>query len=232
MTVELRRVLPSDHDVDWLVPAGSSLASVRSWVERNGVRSVHEPTSRIITVPGLSHEVEILVDTWGVPHIYAASEEDVFLAQGFNAARDRLFHIDLWRRRGLGLLSEVFGAAHVERDRAARLFLYRGDMRAEWLAYGSDTKAVASAFVAGINAFVTLAHEDDSLLPVEFKELGYLPSYWHASDVARIRSHGLFYNLEEEVARALTLRDFGPEVEDLRRAVSHTPTYPSPRDST
>lgn len=179
---------------------------------------MHEPTDTVITVPGLSDEVEILIDTWGVPHIYAASEGDVFFAQGFNAARDRLFHIDLWRRRGLGLLSEVFGAAHAERDRAARLFLYRGDMRAEWLAYGSDTKEVASAFVAGINAFVTLAHEDDSFLPVEFKELGYLPSYWEASDVARIRSHGLFYNLEDEVARALTLRDFGPEVEDLRRA--------------
>jgi penicillin amidase len=182
------------------------------------VKSVHEPTSRTITVPGLSDEVEILVDTWGVPHIYAASDRDVFFAQGFNAARDRLFHIDLWRRRGLGLLSEVFGAAHVERDRAARLFLYRGDMRAEWLAYGTDTKEVASAFVAGINAFVTLAHEDDAFLPVEFKKLGYLPSHWDPSDVARIRSHGLFYNLEEEVARAQTLRDFGPEVEDLRRA--------------
>lgn len=179
---------------------------------------MHEPTSRTITVPGLSDEVEILVDTWGVPHIYAASDRDVFFAQGFNAARDRLFHIDLWRRRGLGLLSEVFGAAHVQRDRAARLFLYRGDMRAEWLAYGSDTKQVASAFVAGVNAFVTLALEDDSFLPVEFKELGYLPSHWDPSDVARIRNHGLFYNLEEEVARALTLRDFGPEVENLRRA--------------
>ncbi len=178
---------------------------------------MHQPTVRTITVPGLSEAVEILVDLWGVPHIYAASDRDVFFAQGFNAARDRLFHIDLWRRRGLGLLSEVFGAAHAERDRAARLFLYRGDLRAEWLAYGSDTKEVASAFVAGVNAFVTLAREDDSLLPVEFKELGYLPSLWDPSDVARIRSHGLFYNLEEEVARALTLRDFGPEVENLRR---------------
>ncbi len=168
-------------------------------------------------VPGLSDPVEILVDEWGVPHLYASSRDDVFLAQGFNAARDRLFQIDLWRRRGLGRLAEVFGEQHLERDRAARLFLYRGDMRAEWLAYGSDTKRVVSAFVAGVNAFVRLALADRSLLPPEFVELDYLPALWEPADVARIRSHGLFYNLEQEVARARTLRDFGPEVEDLRR---------------
>jgi penicillin amidase len=169
-------------------------------------------------VPALSEPVEILVDHWGVPHVYAASQDDLFVAQGFNAARDRLFQIDLWRRRGLGLLSEAFGEAYLERDRAARLFLYRGDMHAEWLAYGSDTKRVAAAFVRGINAFVALCREDSSHLPPEFTVLDYLPAYWEPSDIARIRSHGLFYNLEQEVARARTLRDFGPGVEDLRRA--------------
>ena len=57
-------------------------------------------------VAGLKEPAEIIVDRWGIPHIYAKSEHDVFLAQGFNAARDRLWQIDLWRRRGLGLLSE------------------------------------------------------------------------------------------------------------------------------
>mgnify|MGYP003704671937 CR=1 FL=1 len=54
-------------------------------------------------VDGLKEPAEIIVDRWGIPHIYAKSEHDVFLAQGFNAARDRLWQIDLWRRRGLGL---------------------------------------------------------------------------------------------------------------------------------
>jgi penicillin G amidase len=183
-------------------------------------------------VNGLASPVEILVDRWGVPHVYAGSEDDLFVAQGFNAARDRLFQIDLWRRRGLGLLSEVFGEAYVERDRAARLFLYRGDMHAEWLAYGSDTKRVTSAFVKGVNAFVELCRKDQNHLPPEFKALDYLPSYWEPSDVARIRGHGLFYNLEQEVARALTLRDYGPEVEDLRRVrePEHTLRIPAGLD--
>jgi penicillin amidase len=169
------------------------------------------------TLPGLRAPAEIVVDRWGVPHIYAASTYDAFRVQGFNAARDRLWQIDFWRRRGLGRLAEVFGAEHAERDRAARLFLYRGDMRREWLAYGSDTKRASTAFVEGVNAYVELTRSNPELLPVEFRELGYEPALWEPEDVARIRSHGLFYNLREEVARARTLRDLPTDVEELRR---------------
>jgi penicillin G amidase len=168
-------------------------------------------------VSGLRSPVEILIDRWGIPHLYASSPYDAYFAQGWCAARDRLWQIDLWRRRGLGLLSEVFGTSFVEKDRAARLFLYRGEMRSEWLAYGSDTKRVASAFVSGVNEYVRLAREDPALLPEEFRLMGYLPSFWSPEDVARIRSHGLFQNLASEVERALVLRDFGPEVEALRK---------------
>jgi penicillin amidase len=170
-----------------------------------------------LAVSGLAAPADILIDPWGIPHIYAASMHDAFWAQGFQVARDRLWQIDTWRRRGLGLLAEVWGPDYVEQDRAARLFLYRGDMRAEWLAYASDTKRIAAAFTAGINAYVARTRQDPSLLPAEFRELGYEPSRWAPADVARIRSHGLRYNLSIEVARALILRDFGPETEELRR---------------
>ncbi|GAA0929126.1 penicillin acylase family protein [Pseudonocardia zijingensis] len=172
---------------------------------------------RVRVVPGLESSVEMVIDRWGVTHIYASSSHDAFFAQGFNAARDRLWQIDLWRRRGLGLLSEVFGPQFVERDRAARLFLFRGDMRQEWLAYGSDTKRIASAFVAGVNAYVDLVCASPDLLPPEFRRHGYLPSRWQPEDVARIRSHGLFQNVREEVARARTIRDYGVAVEELRK---------------
>ena len=166
---------------------------------------------------GLRAPAEILTDPWGIPHIYASSTHDAFWTQGFQVARDRLWQIDTWRRRGLGLLAEVWGAEYAEQDRAARLFLFRGDMHAEWLAYASDTKDIATAFTAGINAYVTLTQQDPSRLPLEFRELGYEPAFWAPSDVARIRSHGLFDNVIHEVARALMLRDFGPAAERLRR---------------
>ena len=166
---------------------------------------------------GLEGPAEILIDRWGVPHMYASTLYDVFRVQGFNAARDRLWQLDFWRRRGLGLFAEVFGPSMIERDRASRLFYYRGDMQPEWLSYGSDTKRVATAFVDGVNAYIRLVLQDRELLPLEFRELGYEPALWAPEDFARIRSNGLYYNLDSEVARALILRDHGPRVEDLRR---------------
>jgi penicillin amidase len=91
-------------------------------------------------VVGLAAPAEILIDRWGVPHIYARSARDAFFVQGYNAARDRLWQIDLWRKRGLGLLARDFGPDFADQDRAARLFLYRGDMAAEWAAYGASSK--------------------------------------------------------------------------------------------
>lgn len=185
--------------------------------ERDVLSTSPDAATADYPVPGLVHDVEVLVDHWGIPHIYAGTRLDAFVAQGFQAARDRLFQIDLWRRRGLGLLSEALGPRHIKQDRATRLFLYRGDMRAEWLAYSTETKDVVTAFVAGVNAFVEwVLEEPDLRLPPEFKVLGYLPARWQPEDVVRIRTHGLLYNVEQELARALTIRDLGLEGEDLR----------------
>src|SRR5260370_5145444 len=152
--------------------------------------------------PGAREPVEILVGRWGVPHIYAKNEADLFFAQGFNAARDRLFQIDLWRRRGLGQLSEVFGPAYIEQDRATRLFLYRGDMKTDWAVYSPDSRQIAQSFAAGINAYIAWLEEHPDRMPFEFKKLNYMPARWAAEDVVRIRSHGLSGNLLDEVERA------------------------------
>src|SRR3954470_12886439 len=103
---------------------------------------------------GLREPAQIIVDFWGIPHIYAQNARDLFFLQGYNAARDRLWQIDLWRKRGLGLLARDFGPDYVAQDRAARMFLYRGDMEREWEAYGPNAHALAEAFVAGLNAFI------------------------------------------------------------------------------
>lgn len=154
------------------------------------------------TVDGLEQPAEIIVDEWGVPHIYANTHYDTFFVQGFNAARDRLWQIDTWRRRGLGRLSEVFGEQYLQQDRATRLFLYRGDMYREWLAYGSDAKRIAEAFTSGVNAYVRLIDEHPDLLPPEFDLLDYQPGLWKPEDVVRIRGHGLWGNIGREVTRA------------------------------
>src|ERR1700690_2944756 len=103
-------------------------------------------------LPGLEQTASIIIDRWGVPHIRARTRHDVFFAQGLSAARARLWQLDLRRRRGLGRLAADFGPGFLAQDRAARLFLYRGDMVAEWAAYGNpEARAITEAFAAGIN---------------------------------------------------------------------------------
>src|SRR6186713_2582950 len=84
-----------------------------------------------LPVKGLQATVEVLRDQWGVNHIYAANQHDLFFAQGYCAAKDRLFQFEIWRRQATGTLSEILGARAINNDIGARLFRYRGDMKTE-----------------------------------------------------------------------------------------------------
>jgi penicillin G amidase len=181
---------------------------------------------------GLAKPVEIIVDKWGVPHIFAADTSDLFYAQGVNIARDRLFQIDTWRRRGLGQLSEVLGPSYVEQDRAARLFLYRGDMAAEWASYGPEAKQAATRFADGINAYIDYLSRNPAALPTEFSTLGYQPAKWRPEDVVRIRTHAIGENLSWEVTRARMTCLAGPDASRYLRNLqpAHTPQVPAGLD--
>ena len=133
-----------------------------------------------LDVSGLDSAVEVRRDQWGVPHIYAKTKHDLFFAQGFVAAQDRLFQMDLWRRAGEGRLAEVLGPSYVARDRFARQLKYRGDMGAEWSSYAPDARAIASAFTRGINAWVARAHDNP---PEEFLLAGWTPAFWSEADL-------------------------------------------------
>jgi len=184
-------------------------------------------------VPGLEQTAEIVVDRWGIPHIRARTRHDVFFVQGCNAARDRLWQLDLWRKRGLGKLAADFGPGFLAQDRAARLFLYRGDMAAEWAAYGTpEARAITEAFAAGINAWIALTEQQPELLPPEFAAMGTRPQRWDAADVVRIRSHGLVRNVLSEVVRAQVMARAGLETDLLRRSIEPpwTPAVPEGLD--
>ncbi|MBV9331690.1 MAG: penicillin acylase family protein [Alphaproteobacteria bacterium] len=168
-------------------------------------------------VRGLERPAQLVIDRWGIPHIFAGTRRDAFFLQGYNAARDRLWQIDLWRKRGLGLLAASFGPAYIAQDRASRLFLYRGDMAAEWNAYAPGTRDAVQAFVEGINAFVREVRAGTRPLPVEFRLTASSPDLWDAGDVVRIRSHALVSNLTSEVARARVVCLAGVEADRLRR---------------
>src|SRR5579863_574538 len=158
-------------------------------------------------VPGLKEPVEILRDKWGVPHIYAKNTDDLFFAQGWITARDRLFQIDLWRRTGTGRLDEVLGPSAVGRDKLARLVRYRGDWNKEWESYAPDARQIVTAFVNGINAYVRSLNGQR---PLEFKIAGYDPGLWTPEDVAaRIAGLTMTGNIIQEVNRSVEIGTYG-----------------------
>ena len=137
-------------------------------------------TSGTIAVPGVHAPVRVVRDRAGVPHIYATSEWDLFFAQGFVQAQDRLFQMDLWRRSVQGRLAEILGANFIDRDAMTRRIQYRGDVDAEWASYGADARAIAESFVAGVNAWVSIARERP---PQAFAQARWPPAYWRADDL-------------------------------------------------
>ena len=154
-------------------------------------------------------------DRWGVNHIYAQNEPDLFFAQGYAAARDRLFQFELWRRQATGTVAEMLGPREVSRDLGARLLMFRGDLDAELNHYHPRGKAIVEAFVAGVNAYIGETERTPSLLPLEFTMLGIKPGLWTPAVVIS-RHQALASNLTDEVRFLRAMRASSPEaVRDL-----------------
>ena len=168
-------------------------------------------TSGTLKLSGLRSPVEVLRDKWGVSHIFAKNQHDLFFAQGFVAAQDRLFQMELWKRVGQGRLAEVIGPAFLERDVNARLLQYRGDMQAEYASYAPDTKEILTAFTGGINAFIANAKQSGKL-PVEFKYAGFEPEPWKPEDcLTRMAGFPMTGNARAELYHAELIAVLGPE---------------------
>ena len=171
--------------------------------------------SEKLALPGLKEPVEILKDRWGVSHIYARNETDLFFAQGYNVARDRLFQLELWRRQATGTVAEILGPKELKRDIGNRLFQYRGDLQQELNWYHPRGAAIVAAFVNGINTYIAETQRNPELLTPEFKMLGIKPGNWTPA-VVITRFNGLLGNLNQELNMALAIRTVGIEkVKDL-----------------
>ena len=127
---------------------------------------------------GLQQPVEIIVDHWGIPHIYAQTEAGLFYAQGYYAARDRLFQFEVWRRQATGTAAELPGPRELKRDIGARLFKFRGDIEAEMAHYHPRGQLIITSYVRGVNAYIEEARKDPESLPIEFKLLNIVPEPW------------------------------------------------------
>ncbi len=162
--------------------------------------------TNISQIDGLLDEVEVLRDNYGINHIYANNQSDLFFMQGYLAAKDRLFQFEIWRRQATGTVAEIFGDDELERDIGTRLFKFRGNMVDELNHYHEDGFEIVSSFVSGINKYIEEVNKTPSQLPIEFKLLGIMPEKWTNEDVIS-RHQGLLGNIDQElnIGRAVSL---------------------------
>ena len=166
-----------------------------------------------LSVPGLRADVRVVRDTWGVPHISAHSVDDLFFAQGYVMAQDRLWQMEMWRRAAEGRLAEILGPEAVARDRTARLLKYRGaiDDR-ELAAYHPDAKRLMTAYVGGVNAFIAA---NGARLPVEFTLTGIRPDPWTVETL--VLRQTTFGDATAEMQLARTVAQLGVAEANRRR---------------
>jgi penicillin amidase len=132
-----------------------------------------------VQVTGLSAPVTVRRDAHGVPHILAASQEDLFLAQGYVTAQDRLWQMDVFRRNANGELAEIMGASLVPHDRAQRVLQFRNTARRIYADMPADDRARFEAYARGVNLYISQHHDS---LPPEFRLLAYKPQPWNGVD--------------------------------------------------
>ncbi|MFN7916944.1 MAG: penicillin acylase family protein [Vicinamibacterales bacterium] len=173
-----------------------------------------------LKVPGLKEPVEIVRDQQGIPHIYAKNDDDLFFAQGYVMAQDRLWQLEMWRRWREGRLAEVFGPKAVDYDIRARQMMFRGPWdEKEWTSYHKDAERLFTAWANGLNAYVA---ENADNLPVEFKLTGLKPEPWTAKTVtlrwANLAIDSVRYHGVAEIQLALQAKKLGVKEANKRSA--------------
>ncbi len=189
-------------------------------------------TSGTIRIPGLDDEVSVFRDDAGIARIVAATPHDLFLAQGYIHAQDRLWQMEVWRHISSGRLSELFGQSQLETDRFIRALDWRGAAERDLAALSPGARAGLDAYAAGVNAFLDdhrgslgLAFVVTGLQSGKGGPSGYDPEPWTALDSAawqKVQAWNLGGNFDEEVFRMLADTRLG----DPARTNELFPDYP------
>lgn len=189
------------------------------------------PVNQVRQVQGLSGPVNITFDRWGIPHIRAlASDMDVFFAQGYVHAQDRLFQMELGRRAAQGRLSEILGSGAIEQDRFFRTWGFYRAAQASLANHTEFTRRALEAYAAGVNQFIR-----EGNLPLPFALLGFTPEPWTPADTlawGKLQSYDLGQVWQDEIDNTYILNKVGLEgFNDLRGAYPQGwPTILQPED--
>ena len=195
----------------------SLLRNSRIWICLLAIvfASCRSTSEKELLISGLKEPVEVIRDPWGINHIYAENEHDLFFTQGYAAARDRLFQFEVWRRQATGTVAEILGERALKRDIGTRLFRYRGDMQLEMNHYHERGAEIITAYTDGVNAYIDEVLKDTALLPIEFRMLNIRPEKW-TPEVVISRHQGLLGNIGAELEIGMAVNSIGAEaVEQL-----------------
>jgi penicillin amidase len=214
--------------VVWLVSGLAILAILLSAFGVVTVRQSFPQTDGEIQLSGLDGPVNVYRDYMGIPHIYAASLHDLFMAQGYVHAQDRFWQMDFWRHTGSGRLSEMFGETQVETDAFLRTLGWRQVAEQELASYDPESVAILNAYAEGVNAY--LADHQGTAISLEYGILkiltpGYKPEPWTPVNTltwGKAMAWDLGGNMVNEIERAILLKTLTPE-----QVAELFPAYPA-----
>ena len=190
---------------DFVAPVAKPIIT---WMSR---RNLPQTNGRI-QVEGLIKPVEVIRDAWGIPHITAQNPSDLFFAQGFTHAQDRIWQMELNRRTAQGRLSEIFGEIALDTDRTVRTFGFNRLAQTDWDLYDDFAKEAIVAYTKGVNAYLDT---NSSKLPVEFTLIRHQPDPWHELDsiaFMRIMMWQLSHSWYSEIVRARIIEATNPDI--------------------
>jgi len=148
-------------------------ASAHAGAQPQWMNTMTQATPDLLDISGLSHPVDLWRDEWGIPHIRAKTQNDAFAALGFAHAQDRLWQMDMIRRRAYGRWAEWRGAFAVSADMLARRLGGLGAAKRDYEALNGETRAMLQAYAAGVNAFIARG-----AFPPEYALLQAVPEPW------------------------------------------------------
>jgi penicillin amidase len=193
------------------------------------VRRSFPQAAGTVAIAGLEGEVQVYRDEFGIPHIFAGSAHDLFLAQGYVHAQDRFYQMDFWRHQTAGRLSELYGDATLGVDRFLRTMGWHRLAEQEYALADPDARAMLDAYAQGVNAYLDGRSAAD--LSLEYTILGltglsnYRPEPWSPADTlawGKAMAWDLGGNLDEEIMRATLVQVIGRE-----KTEAYMPLFPA-----
>ncbi|HEY0240563.1 MAG TPA: penicillin acylase family protein, partial [Friedmanniella sp.] len=218
------------HVPHWLVFALVVVVLLAGGLLSFGTAAVRSPLPQLegeATLPGLNGRVTVLREAHGVPQVYADEPEDLFEAQGYLAASDRFFEMDVRRHAASGRLSELFGASQVATDTFTRTVGFRRTAEAELALQSPSTRRYLDAYASGVNAYLrgrSLGQISLEYSLLQLKGRGQEPEEWTAVDslaILKVFGWQLGSNADDEATRAQVVAAVGAD-----RAADLSPDYP------